>query len=68
VQEGGFVLLAMTYGLPPQQGLALSLIKRAREILLGIPGLLLWSAVESRRRRSAKERHASPGDGDSNDG
>ncbi|MGA2342161.1 MAG: lysylphosphatidylglycerol synthase domain-containing protein [Steroidobacteraceae bacterium] len=40
VQEGGYVLLAALLGLPSHVGLALSLAKRTREILLGLPGLL----------------------------
>jgi putative membrane protein len=40
VQEGGYLLLAPLAGLPPDAALALSLAKRARELLLGIPGLL----------------------------
>jgi putative membrane protein len=40
VQEGGYVLLASLVGLPAGTGLALSLAKRARELLLGLPGLL----------------------------
>jgi putative membrane protein len=40
VQEGGYLLLAPLVGLPPDAGLALSLAKRARELLLGLPGLL----------------------------
>lgn len=40
VQEGGYLLLASLVGLPPHAGLALSLAKRAREIILGVPGLL----------------------------
>jgi hypothetical protein len=40
VQEGGYLLLAPLAGLPPSAGLALSLAKRTRELLLGIPGLL----------------------------
>jgi putative membrane protein len=40
VQEGGYMLLAPLVGLPPDAGLALSLAKRARELLLGLPGLL----------------------------
>jgi putative membrane protein len=40
VQEGGYLLLAPLAGLPPDAALALSLGKRAREILLGLPGLL----------------------------
>jgi putative membrane protein len=40
VQEGGYLLLAPIAGLPPDAALALSLGKRARELLLGVPGLL----------------------------
>jgi putative membrane protein len=40
VQEGGYLLLAPLAGLPPDAALALSLAKRARELLLGAPGLL----------------------------
>jgi putative membrane protein len=40
VQEGGYLLLAPLAGLPPDAALALSLAKRARELILGLPGLL----------------------------
>jgi putative membrane protein len=40
VQEGGYLLLAPFAGLSPDVALAMSLAKRAREILLGLPGLL----------------------------
>jgi putative membrane protein len=40
VQEGGYLLLAPLAGLPPDAALAVSLAKRARELLLGLPGLL----------------------------
>jgi putative membrane protein len=40
IQEGGYLLLAPLAGLPPSAALALSLAKRARELLLGLPGLL----------------------------
>jgi uncharacterized membrane protein YbhN (UPF0104 family) len=40
VQEGGYLLLAPLAGLPPDAALALSLAKRARELMLGLPGLL----------------------------
>ena len=40
VQEGGYLLLGPLAGLPPDAALALSLAKRARELLLGLPGLL----------------------------
>jgi len=51
VQEGGYVLLAPLAGLPPDVALALALAKRAREILLGLPGLLYIHCFE--RARSA---------------
>jgi putative membrane protein len=40
VQEGGYLLLAPVVGLPLEACLALSLAKRARELLLGVPGLV----------------------------
>ncbi|HEY2465611.1 MAG TPA: flippase-like domain-containing protein [Steroidobacteraceae bacterium] len=40
VQEGGYLLLAPLAGLAPDAALALSLAKRARELMLGLPGLL----------------------------
>ncbi|SMG51804.1 lysylphosphatidylglycerol synthase domain-containing protein [Paraburkholderia susongensis] len=54
VQEGGYLLLAPLVGLPPDAALALSLAKRAREILLGLPGLLVlhFSERSWQRRRS----------------
>ena len=48
VQEGGYVLLAQLFGLPAEMGLAVSLLKRAREIVIGIPALIYWQAVEGR--------------------
>jgi putative membrane protein len=40
VQEGGYLLLAPLVGLSSDAALALSLGKRARELLLGLPGVL----------------------------
>ncbi len=43
VQEGGFALAAMSAGLPQSAGLSLSLVKRAREVLVGFAGVwLAW--------------------------
>jgi putative membrane protein len=53
VQEGGYLLLAPLVGLPPDAALALSLIKRARELLLGLPGLVYLHFSERGWRRSA---------------
>jgi len=42
VQEGGYVMLGGVVGLGPETALALSLAKRVRELVLGIPGLIAW--------------------------
>ena len=48
VQEAGYAMLAPLFGLPAELGLAVSLLKRAREIVLGVPALVYWQSVESR--------------------
>lgn len=47
-QEGGFVVAGVAVGLAPETALALSLVKRAREVLVGVPALLAWQAEEGR--------------------
>ncbi|HEX2830614.1 MAG TPA: lysylphosphatidylglycerol synthase domain-containing protein [Burkholderiales bacterium] len=57
VQEGGFVLLGAAFGLAPETALALSLVKRVREVVLGLPGLIVWQIAEGRhlvRKRALK--------------
>jgi putative membrane protein len=49
IQEGGFMLLATLVGIPAPVGLALSLARRVRELLLGVPALLAWQLIEGRR-------------------
>ena len=49
VQEAGYAVLAPLFGLPAEMGLAVSLLKRAREIVLGVPALLYWQSIEGRR-------------------
>lgn len=53
-QEGGYLLLAPIVGLAPDTALALSLAKRARELVLGLPGILYlhWSERNWQRRRA----------------
>ena len=54
VQEGGYLLLAPLAGVRPDVALALALAKRARELLLGIPGLIyLYFTERAFRRRLA---------------
>lgn len=56
VQEGAYVMLGALFGLPPDMALALSLLKRGRDITIGVPVLLAWQALEGGslfRRRAA---------------
>ncbi len=49
VQEGAYALLAPLVGLNVTEALALSLVKRARDIVIGAPVLLLWQRAEAAR-------------------
>ena len=49
VQEGGLIVLCALFGVPANAALALSLIKRAADLAVGIPGLIGWHALETRR-------------------
>jgi putative membrane protein len=42
VQEGGFVLVCGLFGVPKEMALALSVLKRVREVAVGAPAILLW--------------------------
>jgi putative membrane protein len=46
--EGGFVLFGALFGLSADTALAISLSKRVRELVLGVPGLMVWQWVEGR--------------------
>jgi putative membrane protein len=49
VQEGAYALLAPLFGISAELALALSLLKRARDIAVGVPVLLIWQKTEGRR-------------------
>ncbi len=59
IQEGGYIIVCGLFGLSPELAIALSLLKRLREVVLGVPGLLLWQVMEARPTR--KEAAALPG-------
>ena len=60
VQEGGYAALAAMFGLPPESGVAVSLLKRAREIVLGVPALLYWQSIEAAALRAARSTGTAP--------
>ena len=49
VQEGGYIVVCGLFGLSPELAIALSLMKRLREVALGVPGLIAWQRMEARR-------------------
>jgi putative membrane protein len=49
VQEAGFVLIGGLFGVAPDQAIAISMLKRLRELGFGVPGLLGWQWLEARR-------------------
>jgi putative membrane protein len=49
VQEAGYAALAPVFGLTPEIGLAISLLRRARDIVVAVPVFLAWQAIEGRR-------------------
>lgn len=48
VQEAGYAMLAPLFGIPSELGLAVSLLRRARDVLAGVPALLMWQVLEGR--------------------
>jgi putative membrane protein len=48
-QEAGLLMLCGMFGIPPDQAFALSLIKRAADLLVGLPGLVALQVLEGKR-------------------
>jgi len=51
VQEAGYAALGAIFGVPPELSLGVSLVRRARDIVAGVPILLIWQYVEMRHLR-----------------
>ena len=49
IQEGGYILVCGLVGIGPQAAIELSLLKRVREVVLGVPGLVAWHMMEGRQ-------------------
>jgi hypothetical protein len=54
VQEGAYALLGPLVGLTHADALALSLIKRARDVAIGAPALFIWQHAEAAKLLRAK--------------
>jgi len=51
VQEAGLVLFGHALGISGEMALAVSMAKRMREVLCGVPALISWQWLEGRRLR-----------------
>jgi glycosyltransferase 2 family protein len=51
VQELAYTALGAVFGCPPEVAIAVSLLRRARDVALGVPVLLGWQYLEARRLR-----------------
>lgn len=49
VQELAYVGIGGLFGLPPDAAIAVSLVRRARDVIIGVPILLVWQLLEARR-------------------
>ena len=49
VQEAGYASIGAAFGLPPEISLGVSLLRRGRDLALGIPILLVWQITEARQ-------------------
>jgi putative membrane protein len=49
VQDGTLIAAAAIFGVPVEVALAMALIKRVPDLVLGIPSLVLWQGLEGRR-------------------
>jgi putative membrane protein len=51
VQEAAYVALGSLFGLSDELSLGVSLLRRAKDLAIGIPTLLIWQGIEVRRAR-----------------
>ena len=52
VQEGTYVALCGVFGVDGPTALAFSLVRRARDLVIGGPAVLIWQFLERKRRTS----------------
>ncbi|MDD2326024.1 MAG: flippase-like domain-containing protein [Alphaproteobacteria bacterium] len=56
VQEAGFMLFGSMLGLTPDIAAALAVVRRCRDLILYVPGLLVWQIQESRWLLQARKQ------------
>lgn len=53
IQEAGYAALAPVFGFTPEIGIAVSLLRRGRDVVVAVPVILIWQFVEGRRAAKA---------------
>jgi putative membrane protein len=49
VQESGYLVIGNLLGIPGETAFAISLLARFRDLLVGVPALVVWQVIEGRR-------------------
>ena len=62
LQEGGYVLICALFGIPAEPAIALVLVRRLRDVILGVPGVIAWrwGAAADRATIPATEARGHP--------
>jgi len=60
LQEGAYIVFGAGFGVSPELALAVSLLKRGRDLATGLPVVAIWQMVEA--RRLLRRRAAVPSD------
>ena len=58
VQEGALVVVCAAFGVVRPSALALGIIKRGRELLVGAPAIVAWAIAERHAHRQLLEEEA----------
>lgn len=59
VQEAAYALIGPIFGVGPELALAISVIKRCRDLVVGAPALMVWQAMEGARVLGRRSRRRS---------
>lgn len=59
IQEASYAGLGALFGIPAELSLAVSLIRRARDLMVGVPILVVWQGLEIRRLRTISDETGS---------
>ena len=68
VQEAAYAGLGAIFGVPADISVAVSLLMRARDLVIGLPALLLWQWLELRALREVRRSVAPGGEASSHPG